>query len=97
MYDPNPSMCHCLFQSIYNQLVSVLSSVELFEAVLLYDYKVHPFEDPNGAPKKALFCIVSAYIDMHFKMILQRKETNRFGNKAVLALQVQCASIMSVE
>jgi hypothetical protein len=30
-------------------------------------------------------------------MILQRKETDGFGDKAVLALQVQCASITSVE
>jgi hypothetical protein len=34
---------------------------------------------------------------MHFKMILRRKETNGFGDKAVLALQVQCASLTSVE
>ena len=34
---------------------------------------------------------------MHFKTILQRKETNGFGDKAALALQAQCASLTSVE
>ncbi len=54
-YDSNPSARRRLFQSFYNQLVSVLSSVESFEGVLLDDYEVHPFADPNGAPNKALF------------------------------------------
>jgi hypothetical protein len=34
---------------------------------------------------------------MHFKTILRRKETNGFGDKAVLALQAQCASLTSAE
>jgi hypothetical protein len=34
-YDSNPSMRRRLFQSFYNQLVSVLSSVELFEVVFI--------------------------------------------------------------
>jgi hypothetical protein len=34
---------------------------------------------------------------MHFKMILRRKETNGFGDKAVLAFQAQCASLPTVE
>ncbi len=71
--------------------------MESFEAALLDNYEVHPFEDPNGAPSKLLFHLSLTYVDMHFKMILRRKETNRFGDKAVLALHVQCASIMSVE
>jgi hypothetical protein len=58
---------------------------------------VHPFEDPNGAPNKVLFCLLLTYVHMHFKMILRRKETNGFGDKAVLARQVQCARITSVE
>jgi hypothetical protein len=61
------------------------------------DYEVYPLTNPNGAPNKALFCLLLTYVDMHFKMIIQRKDTNGFGDKAFLALQAQCASIMSVE
>ncbi len=96
-YVSNPSMHHHLFQSFYNQLVSLLSSMESFEGDLLDDYKVHSFEDPNGAPNKVLLCLLLTYIDMHFKTILWRKETNGLGDKAVLALQAQCASLTSVE
>ena len=74
-YDSNPSVRRRLFQSFYNQLVSVLSSVESFEGVLLDDYEVHPFADPNGAPNKALFRLLLTYVDTHFKTILRRKET----------------------
>ncbi len=88
-YDFNPSTRRRLFQSFYNQLVSVLSSVESFEGVLLDDHEVHPFADPNGAPNKALFRLLLTYFDTHFKTILRRKETNGFGDKAVLALQAQ--------
>jgi hypothetical protein len=73
---PDPSMCHRLFQSFYNQLVSILSSVELFEGVLLDDYEVHPFEDPNGVPNKALFHLLLTYADMHFRQLYRgRKST----------------------
>jgi hypothetical protein len=97
-YNANPSMHQCLFQSFCNQLVSILSSVESFKGVLLDDYEVHPFEDPNGAPNKALFCLLLTYVeDMHFKTILRWKETNGFGDKAVLVFQAQCASLTSVE
>jgi hypothetical protein len=41
--------------------------------------------------------LLLTYIGMHFKTILQRKETNRFGDKVVIALQEQVASITSVE
>ncbi len=51
------------------------------------------FADQNGVSNKALFRLLLAYIAMHFKTIIQRKETNGFGDKAVLALQAQCASI----
>jgi hypothetical protein len=44
-----------------------------------------------------LFCLLLAYVDMHFKSILWRKETNGLGDKVVLGLQTQCASITSVE
>jgi hypothetical protein len=80
-YDANPSMHHCLFQLFYNQLVRMLSSVESFDGVLLDDYEVHPFEDPNGAPNKSLFCLLLTYVDMHFKTILCRKETNGLVTK----------------
>jgi hypothetical protein len=96
-YDSNPRMHRCLFQSFYNQLVSILSSVESFEGVLLDDYKVHPFEDPNGAPNKAYFRLLMTYTNMHFKTILRRMDNNGFGDKALLALQMQCTSLMSVE
>ncbi len=96
-YDSNPCVRQCLFQSFYNQLVSVLSSVESFDGILLYDYEVHPFEDPNGVPNKALFRLLLTYIDTHYKTIIRRKETNGFGDKSVLALQAQCASLTSVE
>jgi hypothetical protein len=69
-YNSNPSARRCLFQSFYNQLVSVLSSVESFEGVLLDDYEVHPFADPNGVPSKALFRLLLTYIDTHYKMII---------------------------
>ncbi len=52
-YDSNPCVRQRLFQSFYSQLVSVLSSVESFNGILLDDYEVHPFEDPNGVPNKA--------------------------------------------
>jgi hypothetical protein len=82
-----------LFQSFYNQLVSVLSSVESVDRVLLDDYEVHPFDNPNGVPNKALFRLLLTYVDTHYKMIIHRKETNGFGHKSVLALQAQCASL----
>jgi hypothetical protein len=44
-----------------------------------------------------LFHLLLTYVDMHFKTILQRKETNGFGDKAVLAVQAQCACLTSVE
>jgi hypothetical protein len=87
----------CVFQSFYNQLVSILSSVESFDGVLLDDYEVHPFADPNGAPNKALFRLLLTHVDTHYMTIFQRKETNGFGDKSVLALQAQCASLMLVE
>jgi hypothetical protein len=90
-------MHHRLFQSFYNQLVSILSSVESFDGVLLNDYKVHPFADPYGAPNKALFRLLLTYVDMHYKMIIQRKDTNGFGDKSILVLQAQCASLTLVE
>ncbi len=71
--------------------------MESFEGILLDNYEVHPFVDPIGVPSKALFCLLLTYVDMHFKMILQRKETNGFGDKAVLALQAPCASLTSKE
>ncbi len=33
---------------------------------------MHPFEDPNGAPNKALFCLLLTSVYMHLKIILQR-------------------------
>jgi hypothetical protein len=69
-YDSNPCVRQRLFQSFYNQLVSVLSSVESFDSVKLDDYEVHPFEDPNGVPNKALFRLLLTYIDTHYKMII---------------------------
>ncbi len=59
---------------------------EPFEGILLDNYEVHPFEDPNRAQTKVLFYLLLTYIDMHFKMILWRKETIGFGDKIVLAL-----------
>ncbi len=70
--------------------------MESFDRVLLDDYEVHPFEDPNGVPNKALFRLLLTYIDTHYKMIIWRKETNGFSDKSVLALQAQCASLTSV-
>ncbi len=75
-------MRRCLFQLFYNQLVSVLSSVASFDSVLLDDYEVHPFEDANGAPNKALFRLLLTYVDTHYKMIIRRKETNGFGDSS---------------
>ncbi len=71
--------------------------MESFEGVLLDNYEVHPVEDPNGVPNKVLFNLLLTYVDLHFKTILQRKETNGFDDKAVLALQAQCASITSAQ
>ncbi len=82
---------------VLHQLVSVLSSVESFEDILLDYYEVYPFIDPYGAPNKVLFYLMLCYYDTDFKMILRRNETNGFGDKAVLALQVQCASLTLVE
>jgi hypothetical protein len=63
----------------------------------LDDYKVHPFADLKDAPNKALFRLLLTYVDMHFKMIIWRRDTNGIRDKAVLALQAQCASITLVE
>jgi hypothetical protein len=49
---------------------------------------------PMERPTKHYFV---CYVYMHFKTILWRKKTNGFGDKVVLALQAQCASITSVE
>jgi hypothetical protein len=72
-YDANPSMRRDLFQFLYNQLVSVLSSMESFEGILLDDYEVHPFKDPNGALNKVLFPLLLTYVDFHFKTISDRR------------------------
>ncbi len=96
-YDSNLSSCRRLFQLFYNQLVSILSSLESFEGVLLDDYEVHLFADPNGAPKKALFRLPITYVDNHYKTIIHRKETNGLGDKSVMTLQAQCASLSSAE
>ncbi len=77
--------------------MSVLSSVESFDRVLLDDYEVHPFADSSGVPNKTLFRLLLTYFDNHYKMIIRRKETNGFGDKSVLALQAQCASLTTVE
>ncbi len=69
-YDSNPSVHHRLFQSFYNQLMSILSSVKLFDRVLLDNYEVHPFADSNGAPNKAFFRLLLTYIDTHYKTII---------------------------
>ncbi len=69
-YDSNPCVCRRLFQSFYNQLVSILSSVKSFESILLDDYEVHPFEDPNRALNKALFRLLLTYVDTHYKTII---------------------------
>ncbi len=61
-YDSHPSMRQCLFQSFYNQLVSVWSSVESFDGILLADH--------SGAPNKALFRLLLTYADNHYKMII---------------------------
>lgn len=97
LVDSNPSMNRHLFQSFYNQLVRVLSCVESFEGILLDNYKMDTFQDPTGAPSKVLFRLVLTYVNTRFKMIIRRKDTNRYGDKAVLALQEQCASLKSVE
>ncbi len=69
-YDSNPCVHRHLFQSFYNQLVSILSSVESFEGILLDDYEVHPFADPNGAPSKSLFRLLLTFVDTHYKTII---------------------------
>jgi hypothetical protein len=52
-------------------LENVKTSKKMSECgVLLNDYEVHCFEDPNGVPNKALFHLLLTYVDMHFKMIL---------------------------
>ncbi len=71
--------------------------MESFDGILLDNYDVHPFADPNGVPNKALFRLLLTYVDTHCKMIVQRKEANGFGDKSVLALQAQCASLTLVE
>ncbi len=72
--------------------MSVLSSVELFDGVLLEDYELHPFADPNGVPNKALFRLLLTYVSNHYKMIIRMKDTSGFGDKSVMSLQEQCAS-----
>jgi hypothetical protein len=41
--------------------------------------------------------LVLTYIDEHYKIVIWRKDTNGFGDKAILTLQAQCASITAFE
>lgn len=41
--------------------------------------------------------LVLTYVDEHYKTVIRRKDTNGFGDKAILALQAQCASITAFE
>jgi hypothetical protein len=41
--------------------------------------------------------LVLTYVDEHYKTEIWRKDTNGFGNKAILVLQAQCASITAFE
>jgi len=96
-YDANPSVCWWLFKSFYGQLVSILSGEEHFQGVLSDNFEITPFDDPYGTPNKVLFMLVLMYVDEHYKTVIRRKDTNGFGDKAVLALQAQCASITAFE
>jgi hypothetical protein len=86
-YDANPSVCWRLFKSFYGQLVSILSGEEHFQGVLSDNFKITPFDDPYGTPNKVLFMLVLTYVDEHYKTVIRRKDTNGFGDKAILALQ----------
>jgi hypothetical protein len=48
-------------------------------------------------PNKEIFRLLLTYVDTPFKMSIRRKDTYRFGDKAILALQAQCLSLTSVE
>ena len=96
-YDANPSVRRRLFKSFYGQLVSILSGEEHFQGVLSDNFEITPFDDPYGTPNKVLFMLVLTYVDEHYKTVIRRKDTNGFGDKAILALQAQCASITAFE
>jgi len=41
--------------------------------------------------------LILMYVDEHFKTVIRWKDTNGFGDKAILAIQAQCASITAFE
>ncbi len=41
--------------------------------------------------------LILMYVDEHYKTVIWRKDTNGFGDKAILTLQAQCASITAFE
>jgi len=84
-------------KSFYGQLVSILSREEQFQGILLNKFEITPFDDPDETPNKVHFMLILTCIDEHFKTVIQRKDTNGFGDKAILALQAQCASITALE
>jgi hypothetical protein len=84
-------------QVFYGQLVSILSGEEHFQGILSDNFEITPFDDPNGTPNKVLFMLILMYVDEHYKTVIWRKDTNGFGDKAILVLQAQCASITAFE
>jgi hypothetical protein len=78
-------------------LVSILRREEQFQGILLDNFEITPFDDSDGTPNKVLFMLILTYVDKHFKTVIRRKDTNGFGDKAILALQAQCASITAFE
>jgi hypothetical protein len=41
--------------------------------------------------------LILTYVDEHYKTVIRQKDTNGFGDKAILVLQAQCASITAFE
>ncbi len=78
-------------------MVSILSGEENFQGVLSDNFEIAPVDDPNGTPNKVLFMLILMYVDEHYKTVMWQKDTNGFGDKAILALQAQCATITAFE
>ncbi len=92
-YDAKRSICWRLFKSFYGQLVSILSGEDFFQGILLDNFEIHPFHDTTGAPSKAFFMLLVTYINKHYKTVIRRKGTNGFGDKAILALQLNALAL----
>jgi hypothetical protein len=97
-YDANPSVCRWLFKSFMVSWSAFSVEKNSFKAYCWIILKFIPSMIQMGHRTRFFsFMLILTYVDEHFKMVIQRKDTNGFSDKAILELQAKCASITAFE